>query len=44
MYCDFSLEIRFHGNYRSTSYGVYISLLIRFTRAPSYITEFNTRN
>ena len=29
---------------RSTSYGVYISQLIRFARASSYITEFNTCN
>ena len=29
---------------RSTSYGVYISQLIRFARASSYITAFNTRN
>ena len=29
---------------RSTSYGVYISQLIYFARASSYITEFNTRN
>ena len=29
---------------RSTSYGVYISQLIRFARASSYVTEFNTRN
>ena len=29
---------------RSTSYGVYISPLIRFVRASSYITDFNTRN
>ena len=28
----------------STSYGVYISQLIRFARASSYITDFNTRN
>ena len=28
----------------STSYGVYISQLIRFARASSCITEFNTRN
>ena len=28
---------------RSTSYGVYISQLIRFARASSYVTEFNTR-
>ena len=29
---------------RSTSYGVYISQLVRFARASSYITDFNTRN
>ena len=29
---------------RSTSYGVYISQLIRFARASSYITDLNTRN
>ena len=29
---------------RSSSYGVYISQLIRFARASSYITDFNTRN
>ena len=29
---------------RSTSYGVYISQLIRFTRASSHVTDFNTRN
>ena len=29
---------------RATSYGVYISQLIRFTRASSYVTDFNTRN
>ena len=28
---------------RSTSYGVYISQLIRFVRASSYVTDFNTR-
>ena len=28
----------------STSYGVYISQLIRFARASSYDAEFNTRN
>ena len=28
---------------RSTSYGVYISQLICFARASSYVTEFNTR-
>ena len=29
---------------RSTSYGVYISQLIRFARASRYVTDFNTRN
>ena len=29
---------------RSTSYGVYISQLIRFARASSYCADFNTRN
>ena len=29
---------------RSTSYGNYISQLIRFARASSYVTDFNTRN
>ena len=29
---------------RSTSYGVYISQLIRFARASSYVAIFNTRN
>ena len=28
---------------RSTSYGVYISHLIRFARASSYVADFNTR-
>ena len=28
----------------STSYGVYISQVIRFARASSYVTDFNTRN
>ena len=28
---------------QSTSYGVYISQLIRFARASSYVTNFNTR-
>ena len=28
----------------STSYGVYISKLIRFARASSYVADFNTRN
>ena len=29
---------------RSTSYGVYISQLIRLARASSYVIDFNTRN
>ena len=29
---------------RSTSYGVYISQHIRFARASSHVTDFNTRN
>ena len=29
---------------RSKSYGVYISQLIRFARASSYVTDFKTRN
>ena len=29
---------------RSTSYGVYISQLIRFARASIYVADFNTRN
>ena len=29
---------------RTTSYGVYISQLIRFARASSYVVDFNTRN
>ena len=29
---------------RYTSYGVYISQLIRFARASSYVADFNTRN
>ena len=29
---------------RSTSYGAYISQLIRFARASSYVTDFNTCN
>ena len=29
---------------RSTSYGIYISQLIRFARVSSYITDFNTHN
>ena len=29
---------------RSTSYGVYISQLIRFARASSIVADFNTRN
>ena len=29
---------------RSTSYGVYISQLIRFARMSSHVDDFNTRN
>ena len=29
---------------RSTSYGVYISQLIRFARVSSHVTDFNNRN
>ena len=29
---------------RSTSYGVYITQLIRFARVSSHVDEFNTRN
>ena len=29
---------------RSTSYGVYISQLIRFARVSSHVADFNTRN
>ena len=29
---------------RSTSYGVYISQLIRFARASSHVADFNTHN
>ena len=29
---------------RSTSYGVYISLLIRFARVSSHVNDLNTRN
>ena len=29
---------------RSTSYGFYISQLMRFARASSYVTDLNTRN
>ena len=29
---------------RSASYGVYISQLVRFARASSYVADFNTRN
>ena len=46
---DFDFEIVnfpfFNGDIpRSTSYGVHISQLIRFARASSYVTDFNTRN
>ena len=29
---------------RAASYGVYISLFIRFARVSSHVTDFNTRN
>ena len=29
---------------RSTSYGIYISQLVRFARASSHVADFNTRN
>ena len=29
---------------RSTSYGIYISQLIRFARVSSHVDDFNTRN
>ena len=35
---------RWDQNGTSTSYGVYISQLIRFARASSYVADFNTRN
>ena len=42
------LDLRFsilHGDVpRSTSYGVYVSQLIRFARASSHVADFNTRN
>ena len=46
---DFDFEIvnfpLLDGNVpRSTSYGVYISQLIRFSRASSYVADFNTGN
>ena len=46
---DFDFEIVnfpfFDGDVpRSTSYGVYISQLIRFARASSIVADFNTRN
>ena len=45
---DFDFEIVdfpfLDGVPRSTSYGVYISQLIRFARASSYVADFNTRN
>ena len=47
--CDFDFEIVnfpfIDGDVpHSTSYEVYISQLIRFARASSYITDFNTQN
>ena len=46
---DFDFEI-VHSQFldgdvpRSTSYGVYISELIRFSTASSHVADFNTRN
>ena len=43
--CDFDIvNFPFSDVPRSTSYGVYISQLIRFARASSYVADFNTRN
>ena len=34
-----------HGDVpRTTSYGVYISQLVRFARVSSHVTDFNARN
>ena len=49
IYDDFDFDIvnfpLLDGNVpRSTSYGVYISQLIRFGRASSHVDDFNTRN
>ena len=45
---DFDLKLSvFHfkcDGPRSTSYGVYISQLIRFARASNHVADFNTRN
>ena len=42
---DFGFEIVNFQFFRcSTSYGVYISQLIRFARASSHVADFNTRN
>ena len=37
-------EAAFLDLHLSISYGVYISQLIRFARASSYVADFNTRN
>ena len=43
--CDYIHVKGLHGDVpRSTSYGVYISQLILFARASSYVADFNTRN
>ena len=39
-----SLHMKFEFILLSSSYGVYISQLIRFARASSYVADFNTRN
>ena len=46
---DFDFDIAYFsflddGVPRSTSYGVYISQLIRFVRVSSHVDDFNTRN
>ena len=35
---------RYGDDPRSTSYGVYISQLIRFARVSSHVDDFNSRN
>ena len=40
---DFDFEIVNRDVPRSTSYGVYISQLIRFARASSHVADFSTR-
>ena len=42
-YCEI-VNFPFLDGPRSTSYGVYISQLIRFAKASSHVADFNTRN